>query len=76
MIRALTAASSSVPAQATDSWFKVIDDNVHVRETPSVSSQVITQLTEAAEFYAVEKTVDEFTVDGQTARWYYIGLVR
>jgi hypothetical protein len=71
-IRALAGGGSAVPTRKTEAWLTVIDDDVNVRESPSVSSQVITQLAEFAEVRAIEETVDEFTIDGQTARWYYI----
>ncbi|MDR2020407.1 MAG: SH3 domain-containing protein [Treponema sp.] len=71
-IRALAGGGSAVPARKTEAWFTVADDNVNVRESPNVSSRVITQLAEFTEVRAVEETVDEFTIDGQTARWYYI----
>jgi hypothetical protein len=52
--------------------FRVIDDNVNVRESPSAASGVVTQLSSAVEVSAVEETVEEFTIDGQTARWFHI----
>jgi hypothetical protein len=71
-IRVLTAGSSALPVRETDALFQVIDNNVNVRESPDRSSPVITQLTDIYEVRAVEETVDEFTVDGLTARWYHI----
>ncbi|MDR1278466.1 MAG: SH3 domain-containing protein [Treponema sp.] len=71
-IRALTSAGSALPVREMEAWFTVIDDDVNVRESPSVSSQVLTRLAHAAEVYAVEETVDEYDADGQTARWYHI----
>jgi hypothetical protein len=71
-IRALAAAASAVPARKTDARFLVLDDDVNVREKPGVSSPVAAKLYNAVEVHAVEETVDEFTIDGQTARWYYI----
>jgi hypothetical protein len=71
-IRVLAGDGSPVPARETGLIFRVIDDNVNVRENPSVSSRVITRLAESTEIHAVEETVDTFTVDGQTARWYHI----
>jgi hypothetical protein len=62
----------AVPVQEAGSMFRVIDDKVNVRESPTVASAVITMLAESAEVYAVEETAGEFTIDGQTARWYRI----
>jgi uncharacterized protein YgiM (DUF1202 family) len=71
-IRALAGGGSAVPVRDIDAWRIVIDDNVNVRQEPNVSSTVITQLFYDTEVYAVEETVDEVTIDGQTARWYHI----
>jgi uncharacterized protein YgiM (DUF1202 family) len=57
---------------STGIFFRVTDDKVNVRENPDALSSVITQLSESAEIYAVEETVDQFTIEGQTARWYHI----
>jgi hypothetical protein len=71
-IRAL--AGNRAPVQVRD-WpgqLRVIDDNVNVRESPSAASRVVTQLSDTVEVHAVEQTVDQFTIDGQTARWFHI----
>ncbi|MDR0451922.1 MAG: SH3 domain-containing protein [Treponema sp.] len=71
-VRALIAADTAVPARETDASFWVTDDNVNVRKSPDVSSELLAQLSYAAEVRAVEETVEEFNVDGRTARWYHI----
>jgi hypothetical protein len=71
-IRPLALDRSAPPSRKTDALFRVIDNNVNVRENPDTSSPVITQLTDIAEVQAVEETIDEFTIDGGTARWYHI----
>jgi hypothetical protein len=71
-IRALVPAGSDSSVRKTDGFFLVIDDNVNVREGPSASSPVITRLAYDVEVHVVEETVDEFTVAGQTARWFHI----
>jgi uncharacterized protein YgiM (DUF1202 family) len=71
-IRALTVENSALPVQKTEALFRVTDDNVNIRENPDVSSRVIAQLTATAEIQAVEETIDTFTIDGWTARWYHI----
>ncbi|MDR0684640.1 MAG: SH3 domain-containing protein [Spirochaetaceae bacterium] len=71
-IRALAGNGGDVPVQAADISFRVISDNVNVRENPNASSRVITQLEDGANIWADEETVDRFTIDGETARWYHI----
>jgi hypothetical protein len=71
-IQALAGGGYEFPVQETRIVFRVIDDNVNVRKDPSDSSDIITRLAESAEVQAVEETVDRFTIDGQTARWYRI----
>jgi hypothetical protein len=71
-IRALAGNGSTVPVRETEALFRVIDDNVNVRESPGAASGVVTQLSNTVEVYAVEETVEQFTIDGQTARWFHI----
>jgi uncharacterized protein YgiM (DUF1202 family) len=71
-IRVLTEAGSSVPVMTVDMSFRVTDNNVNVRENPNASSPVVTQLANNTEVKAVEATVDEFTIGGQTAQWFHI----
>jgi hypothetical protein len=71
-IRILAGGGSPVPVREREVLFRVIDDNVNVRESFDAASRVITQLSNAVEVYVVEETVDEFTVNGQTARWFRI----
>ncbi|MDR3116112.1 MAG: SH3 domain-containing protein [Treponema sp.] len=81
-IRALTVEEAPVPVQETGhvldegfvagSFFRVTSDHVQVRKTPSTASAVITQLAKSARIYAVEETVEPFSIEGQTARWYHI----
>jgi hypothetical protein len=71
-IQALMRGGSPVPVRETGTFFLVTSENVNVRENPNVSSGVVTQLPESARIYAVEETVDEFTVGGQTAQWHHI----
>jgi hypothetical protein len=71
-IRVLAGIGSQVPVRETELWFRVIDYNVNVRESPATTARVVTQLSDAVELYAVEETVDEFTIDGRTARWFRI----
>jgi hypothetical protein len=71
-IRALAGSDSPVQVREWPGELRVIDDNVNVRESPSAVSRVVTQLSNTVEVYAVEQTVDTFTIDGQTARWFHI----
>jgi hypothetical protein len=71
-IRALLAGGGDVPVQAAEILFRVISGGVNIREDPNASSSVISQLSENAEIYADEETVDRFTVNDETARWYHI----
>jgi uncharacterized protein YgiM (DUF1202 family) len=71
-IRDLSREGSTVTAEAIDITLFVTDDKVNVREAPNVSSPVITQLANNREVKAVEVSVDEFSVGGQTARWFHI----
>jgi hypothetical protein len=71
-IRALAGNGSPVPVRETEILFRVIDDNVNVREGPNTTSGVVARLSNAVAVYAVEETVDTFTIDGQTARWFHI----
>jgi hypothetical protein len=50
----------------------VLYDDAAVRESPDASSRVITQLSNTTEVRVTKATVEEFTVEGQRARWYYI----
>jgi uncharacterized protein YgiM (DUF1202 family) len=68
-IRALIEPAAAASFRETDTWFVVIDDNVNVREDPNISSRVVTRLDQGIEVYAVEETSDEYSIDGQTARW-------
>ncbi|MDR1239050.1 MAG: SH3 domain-containing protein [Treponema sp.] len=71
-IRTLAGGDTAVPVREIDAWFWVLSDDVNVREKPNTSSTVLTQLMESAEVYAIEETVDRFTLDGQADRWYRI----
>jgi hypothetical protein len=71
-IRALSLAGAAVSAREISEWFTANDDEVNVRGSPDLSAPVLTQLAYADEVRAIEETVDEFTIDGQTARWYHI----
>jgi hypothetical protein len=71
-IRDLIEADSLVPARQISAWFTVTDDLVNVRESPAVSSPVLTTLDLGIEVYAVEETLEEYEAGGQTARWYHI----
>jgi hypothetical protein len=71
-IQALAWAGSTAQTREIDAQFIVTDDAVNVREEPDVSSFVVAQLYYEVEVSAVEETVDEFTIDGQKARWYRI----
>jgi hypothetical protein len=71
-IQALAGSGSTVQTREINAQFIVSDDDVNVRENPDVSSAVVTQLFYETGVYAVEETVDEFTIDGQRARWYRI----
>jgi hypothetical protein len=57
---------------ATGIFFRVTSKDVNVREKPNISSSVITQLSESVRIYAVEETVDRFTIEDKTAQWYHI----
>jgi hypothetical protein len=70
-IRALIEGSPAVQVRKTDRFFAVIGNNVNVYETPSVSSPVISLLDRDIEVRVVEETIDVFTINGQTARWYH-----
>jgi hypothetical protein len=71
-IRALAGGGSEVPIREMEAWFTVIYDDAIVHESPSASSRVIAQLADATEVRVTKATVDEFTIEGQTARWYCI----
>lgn len=69
-------APADVAAPATTAFtgvFTVNDESVNVRDTPNaVSGAVIAQLAKGASVNVTEKTVESYTVDGQSAPWYKI----
>jgi uncharacterized protein YgiM (DUF1202 family) len=71
-IRALSEVGSTIPVTEIDVSLRVTDNNVNVRKSPSASAQLVTQLANNTGVKAVEATVDEFTIGGQTARWFHI----
>jgi hypothetical protein len=71
-IRILAAPESVVPARDRDLLLMVTEDMVNVHESPDASSSPVSQLYYSTDVHAVEETVDEFTIDGQTARWLHI----
>jgi hypothetical protein len=71
-IRALVAPDSVAAARKIEAWYQVIDTGVNVREGPNVLSKVVIQFEDTPAVLAVEETVDEFSIEGQTARWYRI----
>jgi uncharacterized protein YgiM (DUF1202 family) len=71
-IQELSMEDSTVKTEAVDITLFVTDDNVNVREAPNASSLVIMQLANNIQVKAVEVSVDEFSIGGQTARWFHI----
>jgi hypothetical protein len=70
-IRALAGSGSEIPSRQMDIWATVMYDGAAVCESPA-SSRVIARLEDVTEVWVVKETLDEFTSEGQTARWYYI----
>jgi uncharacterized protein YgiM (DUF1202 family) len=71
-IRALSVTDSAIPVTGIDIALRVADNNVNVRKSPSASSPVVTQIARNTEVKTVEATVEEFTINGQTAPWFHI----
>ncbi|MDR2078226.1 MAG: SH3 domain-containing protein, partial [Treponema sp.] len=71
-IQALAGGDSEVPIRGTEAWFTVMYDDAIVHESPNTSSRIIAQLADTTEVRVTKETVHEFTIEGQTARWYYI----
>jgi hypothetical protein len=71
-IRALVRANSQVPVQDTDVRLVATGDAVNVHEEPDAASAIVVQLERGADVWAAGETVDQFTVEGQTNRWYHV----
>jgi hypothetical protein len=55
---------------AVGAWYVVIDDNVNIRDRPGEGGSVVGRLSYDDRVEALEKTVQEETIDGVTASWY------